>query len=167
MPNQHTYPDSVTRFWAKVDTSAGPDACWPWTGEINNGGYGNFKIGGRKLYAHRVGYELLVGPIPAGLHIDHLCRNRRCQNARHMEPVTNAENARRGEAGINHRSKTHCPQGHPYDEANTYVEPRGGGRGSRKCRACRNHVKRVGRQNKRMKVEGAAAPAPRAHEENT
>ena len=127
------------RFFAKVDRSGGDDACWPWLGGTTKRGYGMFRCGGRMLLAHRFGYELQIGPIPAGLHIDHLCRNRACQNARHMEPVTNAENVRRGEAGLNHRSKTHCLQGHPYAGANLYVNPRG----ARECRSCRTHARKV------------------------
>lgn len=95
------------RLWERVVKSNG---CWEWTGPCSDGGYGVISTGGREgrlLRTHRVAYELLSGPIPDGLHIDHLCKNRKCCNPAHLEPVTQAENNRR--AFANH---THCPRGH-------------------------------------------------------
>lgn len=83
------------RFWRKVDQSGGPDACWLWTAYKSPPGYGQFNLAGKTTKAHRIAYELAVGPIPEGLDIDHLCNNKPCQNPAHMEPVTRAENARR------------------------------------------------------------------------
>ena len=106
-----------------------PDGCWLWRRAItNNTGYGQLSIRGRVYKAHRVAYEAFVGPIPDGLHIDHLCRVRACVNPWHLEPVTPLENTRRGAGPV---SRACCPLGHPYDEANTY---RASGR--RYCRLC-------------------------------
>ena len=112
--------DVVDRFWARVVKG---DGCWLWSGATNDHGYGQLHRDRRTVYAHRFSYELAVGPIPAGLQIDHLCRNRSCVRPHHLEPVTSAVNTRRGEPA----NRTHCPLGHPYDEANT---------GRRFCRAC-------------------------------
>jgi hypothetical protein len=125
------------RIWRRVQI-AGPDDCWIWLGTTNGKGYGITNRGGRKdgrVYVHRAVWELERGPIPEGLEIDHLCRTRSCVNIRHLALVTHAENNRRGMtlSGINAR-KTHCPAGHPYDEANTYRPP--GAPKSRMCRAC-------------------------------
>lgn len=87
----------VHRFWAKVDIDP-PSGCWLWTGAVDEAtGYGRFWTADGLGYAHRIAHELFVGPIPAGLDIDHLCRVRRCVNPAHLEPVTRRENLLRGE----------------------------------------------------------------------
>lgn len=114
--------------------------CVLWMGFIHRrSGYGMMgaKIDGKKFnYAHKVAYELVKGSVPKGLELDHLCRIRCCVNPDHLEPVTRRENIMRGLApivnGSDHRAKTHCKHGHPYDEANTYWDARG----HRSCRAC-------------------------------
>lgn len=124
----------LDRFAEKIALT--DNGCIEWIAGIQGEGYGQFFAGRSragetgKIAAHRWSYEYHVGPIPEGLHIDHLCRNRLCINPDHLEPVTPAENVARSFG--NHR-KTHCPQGHPYDEVNTYRSPKGG----RVCRACR------------------------------
>lgn len=118
-------------------------SCWFYAGYIAKNGYGMLhNIESRKtLYAHRFVYENLVGHIPDGLELDHLCRNRSCINPDHLEPVTRAENVRRGLAGeitaARQRAKTSCPQGHPYDAENTYIW-----RNRRDCRICRREARR-------------------------
>lgn len=93
------------------------DSCWEWIGEMGAFGYGYVRqrASRRRKFAHRAMYEMLRGPIPDGMDMDHLCRNRRCVNPDHLEPVTHRENCRRGNgySGRNAR-KTHCPAGHPY-----------------------------------------------------
>lgn len=104
---------SMDRFWAKVDVSH-PLGCWEWTGAVSDLGYGrcNEHVHGTG-YAHRAAYEALIGAIPDGKTLDHLCRNRRCVNPDHLEPVTQGENVLRGysPAGANAR-KTTCLRGH-------------------------------------------------------
>lgn len=127
------------RFWAKVDRRRS-DGCWLWTGSKNRGGYGTITVNGHTRAVHRVAYELLVGPIPDGLQLDHLCRVRHCVNPAHLEPVTQRENILRGQGlAAANAAKTHCLRGHPFDGSNTYVW-----RGKRFCRACnREHQRKV------------------------
>jgi len=112
--------------------------CWIWTGATNASGYGRIGVwrdDGRCTNAatHRVSYEYDIGPIPDGLQIDHLCRNRLCFNPKHLEPVTPSENARRAKSAI-----THCPSGHPYSGDNLIQR-----KGRRLCRECRNIYNRA------------------------
>jgi hypothetical protein len=134
------------RFWSKTNKDGPvpeyrPDLgpCWIWTAALNAYGYGKFSMGGKNgriLGAHTVSYKMLVGPVPEGLELDHLCRVRACVNPSHLEPVTSAENMRRMML-----ARTHCDQGHLFDEANTSWY-----RGNRRCRACSRDAARLKRQ---------------------
>ena len=127
---------SLDRFFAKVEKT---DTCWNWMGSLTvSGGYGQFSFDSKPVRAHRWIYEQMVAPIPEGLVIDHLCRNHRCVNPEHIEPVTLKENVKRGEAGKlnNHqKQKTHCPKGHEYTKTNN--------KGKRICRTCANEQTRL------------------------
>lgn len=122
-------------------TSVSPDGCWEWDGATTKGGYGQIGLygeGGRKLtlYTHRVSYETFCGPIPEGLQIDHLCRNRRCWNPAHLEAVTGRENRARGIGPAllraRYAAQTHCIRNHEFTHANTRVTKSG----KRQCKAC-------------------------------
>lgn len=129
-----TIPKRVQdRFWVRVAVGS-PDICWLWRLSCGSHGYG--QIGwwdenrrSRMVLAHRLAWELSNGPIPGDLTVDHLCRVRRCCNPAHLRLLTNADNA-----SLNGQSqRVVCPAGHPYDEANTYVDRNG----HRRCNACR------------------------------
>lgn len=126
MPSLGQRTDSVARFIAKVHFT---DECWEWTGACNQFEYGNFTPGDKKVVkAHRYAWETFVGPIPEGLVIDHLCKNHRCVNPDHLEPVTQMENIRRGIRV----QRQHCVNGHERTPENTYTDRDG----RRRCRAC-------------------------------
>lgn len=121
------------RFDEKVEKQA--DGCWRWVGAIQKAGYGCLWNGERVCLAHRIAYELFVGPIPDGKEIDHLCRNRWCVNPLHMEPVTGHENNMRGfSVAARNAKRTHCPQGHEL----SFKKERGGTKTRRYCKTCRN-----------------------------
>lgn len=148
--------DDERRFWTKVD-KFGPDGfhsqtgenlgpCWRWTAGCTRAGYGLFSINRHPTYAHRFAYEVTVGRIPPRLQIDHLCRIKNCVNPVHLEPVTNAENGRRGLAGHHWATRTSCLKGHPYTVANLYVDPSG----RRRCVTCRRSLAALYREKKRV-----------------
>ena len=114
----------IGRLVSLIDLTA-PGDCWPWLGFIDRDGYGRY---GKWSTAYRAVYEFVVGPVPDGLALDHLCRVRGCVNPAHLEPVTHAENMRRSAPA----QATHCINGHAYDAVNTYFRPNG----QRDCRAC-------------------------------
>lgn len=125
---------TIERFNARTRPMA--NGCIEWIGYLDRDGYGQLSLPGRRgktVRAHRWAYEYFVAPIPAGLVIDHLCRNRRCVNPAHMEAVRPEENTRRGNAPttLNAR-KTHCVRGHSLTGYN--VLPVKGGRACRTCR---------------------------------
>lgn len=116
------------RFWSKVDDSGD---CWLWTGSRSRSGYGQLAMKPHSpALAHRIAYQMVKGFIPAGMQLDHLCRNRACVNPDHLEPVDNRTNTLRGvgPTAIN-AAKTHCKRGHSLADA--YVS-----KGMRYCRTC-------------------------------
>lgn len=141
------------RFWVKVNKD-GPipeykpelGSCWIWTGAKHKG-YGSVRIDGVGFGTHRVSYEWCIGPIPEGLHVDHLCRVRACVRPSHLEAVTQSENNRRAA-----EAQTHCKQGHPFTPDNFFLRQ---GRW-RVCKQCnRDNVRRVNAR-KRAEKERAA-----------
>ena len=144
----------AARILAKVSVE---DGCWPWQGNIVHGGYGMSWLDGRPQMAHRAVFQVLGGRIPDGLTLDHLCRNRRCVNPQHLDPCTQRENHARGLINQN-VSKTHCANGHPFDERNTYRRPDDGTHpfGKRGCRAC--HRQNQARYLRRREASRAGLP---------
>lgn len=138
------------RLRAKIAVEPG-SGCWLWTGALT-WGYGTTWWDGAVRRAHRVVYELLVGPIPEGLELDHVqargCTSKACVNPDHLEPVTHAENMARADRGaiVEQRAKTTCPEGHPYDD----LTP-----GARRCRTCRRETVRAATARYRERLAAA------------
>lgn len=129
------------RLWSNIKTDG---ECWVWKRGKTRAGYGTIGYFGKTYYTHRLSYELMVGPIPDGLELDHLCFNRLCCNPWHLEPVTSEVNKRRM---LDRNTKMQCPQGHPYEGSNVIVELDG----SRRCRACRKAYDRKRHSAKAVK----------------
>lgn len=131
----------IERLLERVVTDAA--GCWLWTGATSNG-YGVIGRGPRgagAMKTHRAAYELMVGPVPAGLDLDHLCRVRRCCNPEHLEPVTRQINLLRG---VRKTQQTHCARGHELTPENTRQTDR-----QRVCRTCERDASRRYHQRKR------------------
>jgi hypothetical protein len=165
LPGAHRAPTPMTeRIWAncRVDPVTG---CWLWTLSVDKDGYGSVKVSGRTRHAYRESYEAFIGPVPAGLTIDHVCHtrdetcpggrtcpHRACVNPAHMEPVTVRENIERGRSDhlrnfadyyAERRAATHCPNDHPWDEVNTRWTST-----QRICRTCQREAMRRHRAKK-------------------
>ncbi len=140
------------RFWQGA--KAMQNGCWAWQRKLATNGYARFKHQGRRYMAHRLAYEALVGPIPNGMQLDHVCHNldtacaggpsclhRRCVNPAHLEPVTGYENTIRR---MDFNGSEACPKGHTYDVANTLYNAQGG-RLCRTCQRLRSRARAAGR----------------------
>lgn len=163
----HTRKISLTvmdweRFVEYVEDMSNPMACWNWKAGHYKKGYGVFNLRDGAFPAHRISYTWLKGEIPEGLTMDHLCRNRSCVNPEHMEPVTQEENTKRGNSGINMRSRTHCPRGHEHNEQNTKITVAG----TRQCMVCLKQLNHEAylRRKERLGPEGLKEQWRLAHD---
>ena len=146
---------SIIRFLEKIDDTK--NSCWIWTSTKSKKGYGYFTLNRKLIRAHRLSYELFKGDIPKGLQLDHLCRNRGCVNPEHLEPVTQSVNSKRGLTGLINNpqtNKTHCKNGHKFDEENLTEYTRKFGH--RRCKICNREYQKVYQRNlrKSQKMEG-------------
>jgi len=149
------FPTESERFWSKVEKTEG---CWIWIAARDSKGYGGFHVGGsrkgrRWVRAHRWAYAAAKGEPPAGLDLDHLCRNRACVNPEHLEPVTRSVNLQRGASG----SKTQCNYGHVFTPENTYRQASTGRRSCLACKRAANARWNRERQKNRAKRAGDAS----------
>jgi hypothetical protein len=145
--------DEILSLLDKTD----PSGCWLWTrSHRGGGGYAYVRQAGKRTSVHRLVYEGLVGPIPKGKALHHLCEVKHCANPDHLRPVTRSEHSLvHGQSWpLWQLEKTHCPQGHPYDEANTYRN-----RGGRYCRTCHN-LRGNNARKRRNDAARAAREAP-------
>lgn len=138
--------DPLVRLLSRIEID-GETGCWVWQGSASKG-YGGFNAYGQFTLTHRFAYEALVGPIPDGLEVDHLCRNSLCANPDHLEPVTPQENKRRAMEARRLVLSTTCGRGHLLEGANVRIDKRG----VRICKACK--LMRQRRDTARARAEG-------------
>lgn len=139
---EHLSTKDLTRIFSKIKIDLAiqfnGSSCWMWTASRTRGGYGQIKWRNKCVTPHRLLYAWLMHPLPLGKAIsviDHLCRNRACCNPAHLEAVTELENCKRGYGiGMVNARKTHCPQGHPYEGDNVFIDKK---HKQRLCRACK------------------------------
>lgn len=124
-------PKDLRRIFSKIKIV--DSGCWEWQGTWRSDGYSNFGIGGRNYYVHRLMYDWLRDEIRNGWVIDHLCRNLKCVNPFHLEPVTSAENLRR--SPLTPAGQTHCKRGHAFTEENT-IRRSSPSAPKRRCKTC-------------------------------
>lgn len=152
LPLPPATPRDQERFWNKVIEDG---ACWRFTSNISTAGYGMFRVGKKKYLAHRLSFFWLVDDVPAGLTLDHLCRNRWCVNPEHLDPVPSAVNLARGLRGGGGRGGRRpgecCPNGHEYAEPNFDYH-----RGSRRCLVCYTATAARSAATKRARRRGVA-----------
>lgn len=123
---------ATERFFQYVHKA--PSGCWEWTGGLDPNGYGKWSWQGKTIATHRLSYWVHAGPIPEGAVLDHLCRNRKCCNPEHLQPISIAENTLRGESdAAKNKYKQTCGKGHPLVGENLYVRP---DTQARMCRTC-------------------------------
>lgn len=159
------YEARVLKFFKTVDITG---FCWLWRGKLTDKGYARTTFNGVQTGAHRKAYELLAGPIPEGLELDHLCRVRHCVNPDHLEPVTHEENVARAKAFRNLASThtrvpktpkvrkplTHCHKGHELTPENTLVSKRPMGTFRLQCKICQHEVQGRNRRKAGLPVRG-------------
>lgn len=155
-PKVGNLPNGPAEFWSRVEKTS---TCWLWRGSISRYGYGQFMSARKSWRAHRYVWELTRGPIPQGLVLDHLCRNRSCVNPDHLEVVTNRENVRRGigPTAINARKQT-CNNGHPLSGENLRIDEDG----ARLCIVCARRRSLKSTRKVRGETRICGAPSPRS-----
>jgi hypothetical protein len=135
MPKKKSVQEYQETFWDRVERT---DSCWLWAGSQTSNGYGLYWAS-QTVLAHRYAYELVGGPIPDALQIDHLCRVRHCVNPDHLEPVTQKENVRRGKTSALRPERLVCRRGHALTPDNVDMVLQHGKR-SKRCLACRRRA---------------------------
>ena len=137
--------DALDRFWTPEPNTG----CWLWFGASSDGYGVRYARPGEEAAAHREVYRRLVGPVPTGLVMDHLCRTPSCVNPAHLEPVTCRENTQRGLRG---RMRVKCKHGHPYTPETTWYDHYSDGRIARRCRVCKLATNRATKARKRRRA---------------
>lgn len=142
------------RLWSKVEVHH-PAGCWEWIGKSDPRGYGVFTIKSKSFLAHRVAYTTLIGPIPQGMCLDHLCRNHSCVNPDHLRVVSERENLLAGYGfGAKRARQTLCKNGHPLSGQNLWVYQRKGSGLRRVCVTCHRKNCREYQSRRRQMTRG-------------